>query len=158
MSDEEYMAMAIELARAAWQAGEVPVGAIVVLDGEVVGRGFNQPISRRDPSAHAEIMAMRDAGQRLGNYRLPECSLYVTLEPCAMCAGAILHARVKRIVFGAADPKTGAAGSVINLFQETRLNHHTVIEGGVMAKACGELISGFFRERRSLPQGKSLAP
>jgi tRNA(adenine34) deaminase len=149
MTDDEYMAMAMELARAAWQAGEVPVGAIVVLDGEIVGRGFNQPISSHDPSAHAEIMALRDAGQRIGNYRLPECSLYVTLEPCAMCAGAIMHARIKRIVFGAADPKTGAAGSVVNLFQETRLNHHTDIEGGVLAKECGDLISGFFRERRT---------
>lgn len=148
MTDEEYMALALELARSARQGGEVPVGAIVVLEDEIVGRGFNQPISRNDPSAHAEIMAMRDAGQRIGNYRLPECTLYVTLEPCAMCAGAIMHARVKRIVFGASDPKTGAAGSVINLFQETRLNHHTVIAGGVMAKECGELISLFFRERR----------
>jgi tRNA(adenine34) deaminase len=155
MTDDEYMAMAMELARAAWQAGEVPVGAIVVLDGEIVGRGFNQPISSHDPSAHAEIMALRDAGQRIGNYRLPECSLYVTLEPCAMCAGAIMHARIKRIVFGAADPKTGAAGSVVNLFQETRLNHHTDIEGGVLAEECGDLISGFFRERRTKPNTSS---
>jgi tRNA(adenine34) deaminase len=149
MTDAEYMAMAIELAREAWQAGEVPVGAIVVLDGEIVGRGFNQPIARHDPSAHAEIMAMRDAGQRIGNYRLPECTLYVTLEPCAMCAGAIMHARMKRIIFGAADPKTGAAGSVVNLFHESRLNHHTHIQGGILAEECGELISGFFRKRRT---------
>lgn len=155
MNDDEYMAMAIELARSAWQAGEVPVGSIVVLDGEVVGRGFNQPISQHDPSAHAEIMAMRDAGRKIGNYRLPECSLYVTLEPCAMCAGAILHARVKRIVYGAADPKTGAAGSVVNLFQEPRLNHHTVIEGGILAQECGELISDFFRERRARSHAKA---
>jgi tRNA(adenine34) deaminase len=148
MNDTEYMAIALELARNAWHRGEVPVGAIVVRNGEVIGRGFNQPIARHDPTAHAEILALRDAGNRIGNYRLPECSLYVTLEPCAMCAGAIMHARVKRIVYGAADPKTGAAGSVVNLFQETRLNHHTEIEGGVLATECGEMISRFFRERR----------
>jgi tRNA(adenine34) deaminase len=148
MSDAKYMSLAMELARDAWQAGEVPVGAIVVLEGEIVGRGFNQPISRHDPSAHAEIMALRDAGQRIGNYRLPECTLYVTLEPCVMCAGAMMHARIKRIVFGASDPKTGAAGGVVNLFRETRLNHHAQIEGGVLAEECGELISSFFKERR----------
>lgn len=142
------MSLAMELARNAWQAGEVPVGAIVVFEDEIVGRGFNQPISKHDPSAHAEIMALRDAGQRIGNYRLPECTLYVTLEPCVMCAGAMMHARIKRIVFGASDPKTGAAGSVVNLFLETRLNHHAEIEGGVMAEECAELISGFFKERR----------
>lgn len=148
MRDEDYMTLAMDLARKAWQAGEVPVGAVVVLDGEVVGRGFNQPITRHDPSAHAEIMALRDAGKRVANYRLPECTLYVTLEPCAMCAGAIMHARIKKLVYGAADPKTGAAGSVVNLFQDNRLNHHTDIQGGLMAEACGELISAFFRERR----------
>lgn len=142
------MAMAIELARLAWKAGEVPVGAVVELNGEIVGRGFNQPISKHDPSAHAEIMALRDAGNRIGNYRLPECSLYVTLEPCIMCAGAIMHARLKRIVYGASDPKTGAAGSVVDIFAEPRLNHHTAIEGGVMAEECSELISAFFKERR----------
>jgi tRNA(adenine34) deaminase len=150
MSDSKYMEMAIELARDAWQAGEVPVGAIVVLNGEVVGCGFNQPISQHDPSAHAEIMALRDAGKRIGNYRLTECTLYVTLEPCIMCAGAIMHARIKRIVFGASDPKTGAAGSVVNLFEETRLNHHTEIEGGILAGECGALISAFFQERRRI--------
>jgi tRNA(adenine34) deaminase len=149
MNDEEFMGVAIELARNAWMAGEVPVGAVVVLNGAVVGRGFNQPISQNDPSAHAEIMALRDAGRRIGNYRLPECSLYVTLEPCAMCAGAIMHARIKRIVYGAADPKTGAAGSVINLFAETRLNHHTEILGGILAPECSELISSFFKDRRA---------
>ncbi|MCP5277123.1 MAG: tRNA adenosine(34) deaminase TadA [Thiobacillus sp.] len=151
-NDDEFMAQAIELAREAWRAGEVPVGAVVVLNGKIVGRGFNQPITRHDPSAHAEIMAMRDAGRHIANYRLPECTLYVTLEPCAMCAGAIMHARIKRIVFGAADPKTGAAGSVVDLFGETRLNHHTEIEGGVMAEACSRLISEFFRERRIKPR------
>lgn len=152
MSDAKYMSLAMELARNAWQAGEVPVGAIVVFEDEIVGRGFNQPISKHDPSAHAEIMALRDAGQRIGNYRLPECTLYVTLEPCVMCAGAMMHARIKRIVFGASDPKTGAAGSVVNLFLETRLNHHAEIEGGVMAEECAELISGFFKERRGKPK------
>jgi len=126
----------------------VPVGALVVLEGEVVGRGFNQPIGRHDPTAHAEIMALRDAATRLGNYRLPGCTLYVTLEPCAMCAGAIMHARIERVVFGARDPKTGAAGSVIDLFAESRLNHHTTIVGGVLGEACGSLLSGFFAARR----------
>ena len=149
MNDTEYMTIAMELARHAWRAGEVPVGAIVVWNGEIVGRGFNQPISRRDPTAHAEIMALRDASRRLDNYRLPECSLYVTLEPCAMCAGAIMHARIERLVYGAADPKTGAAGSVVNLFAQTQLNHHTEIESGILAVECGALISNFFRERRS---------
>lgn len=148
LNDDEFMAQAIELAQEALRAGEIPVGAVVVLNGKVVGRGFNQPITRHDPSAHAEIMAMRDAGLHIANYRLPECTLYVTLEPCAMCAGAIMHARIKRIVFGAADPKTGAAGSVVDLFAESRLNHHTEIEGGVMAEECSLMISNFFRERR----------
>jgi tRNA(adenine34) deaminase len=129
-------------------AGEVPVGALVVIDGEVVGRGFNQPVGRRDPTAHAEIMALRDAAARLGNYRLPGCTLYVTLEPCAMCAGAIMHARVARVVFGARDPKTGAAGSVVDLFAEARLNHHTSVSGDVLADECGSLLSAFFAARR----------
>ena len=142
------MGLALDLAREAGAAGEVPVGALVVLEGEVVGRGFNQPIGRHDPTAHAEIMALRDAATRLGNYRLPGCTLYVTLEPCAMCAGAIMHARIERVVFGARDPKTGAAGSVIDLFAESRLNHHTTIVGGVLGEACGSLLSGFFAARR----------
>lgn len=148
MQDEYFMQQALDLARNAARMGEVPVGAVVVLDGTVVGQGFNQPITRHDPSAHAEIMALRDAGKRIANYRLPECTLYVTLEPCAMCAGAIMHARIKRLVYGAADPKTGAAGSVIDLFQESRLNHHTAVRGGVLAEACGTLVSDFFRRRR----------
>jgi tRNA(adenine34) deaminase len=118
MDDSEFMGLALDLAREAGALGEVPVGALVVLEGEVVGRGFNQPMGRHDPTAHAEIMALRDAASRLGNYRLPGCTLYVTLEPCAMCAGAIMHARVGRVVFGARDPKTGAAGSVVDLFAE----------------------------------------
>ena len=148
MNDGEFMGLALELAREAGAAGEVPVGALIVMTGEVVGRGFNQPIGRHDPTAHAEIMALRDAATRLGNYRLPGCTLYVTLEPCAMCAGAIMHARIDRIVFGARDPKTGAAGSVIDLFAESRLNHHTAVVGGVLAEECGSLLSGFFSARR----------
>lgn len=148
MNDEFFMREALQLAGKARDAGEVPVGAIVVLDGAIVGRGFNAPISRHDPSAHAEMMALRDAAQRLGNYRLPGVSLYVTLEPCAMCAGAIMHARVARVVFGAADLKTGAAGGVLDLFAETRLNHHTEVTGGVLAAECGIILSNFFAERR----------
>ena len=148
MNDEEFMGLALDLARQAGAAGEVPVGALVVLDGEVVGRGWNQPIGRHDPTSHAEIMALRDAAQRLGNYRLPGCTLYVTLEPCAMCAGAIMHARISKVVYGARDPKTGVAGSVINLFAETRLNHHASLVGGVLADQCGALLSGFFAPRR----------
>jgi tRNA(adenine34) deaminase len=148
MDDEFYMREALALAQQAWAAGEVPVGAVVVLNHEIVGRGFNAPISRHDPSAHAEMMALRDAAQALQNYRLPGVTLYVTLEPCAMCAGAMLHARVARVVFGAADLKTGAAGSVLNLFDETRLNHHAELGGGVLAEECGALLSAFFAERR----------
>lgn len=148
MDDEQFMGLALDLAREAGAAGEVPVGALIVLDGEVVGRGFNQPIGRHDPTAHAEIMALRDAATRLGNYRLPGCTLYVTLEPCVMCAGAIMHARIERVVFGARDPKTGAAGSIIDLFAEARLNHHTSVVGGVLAEECGSQLSGFFAARR----------
>jgi tRNA(adenine34) deaminase len=151
MSDTEFMNEALALARAAASAGEVPVGALVVHDGRVVGRGFNAPIGRHDPTAHAEVQAMREAAAALGNYRLTGCTLYVTLEPCVMCAGAIMHARVARVVYGAADPKTGACGSVVNLFAESRLNHHAVVEGGVMAEECGALLSEFFRSRRSVP-------
>jgi tRNA(adenine34) deaminase len=142
------MREALALAREAGAAGEVPVGALVVVDGEVVGRGFNRPIGRHDPTAHAEVMALRDAATRLGNYRLPGSTLYVTLEPCVMCSGAIMHARVARVVFGARDPKTGAAGSVIDLYAEERLNHHADIEGGLLAEECGALLSRFFAARR----------
>jgi tRNA(adenine34) deaminase len=148
MTDQEYMQAALALAAEAAEAGEVPVGAIVVKDGEIVGRGYNAPISTHDPSAHAEIRAMRDAAKNLGNYRLVGCTLYVTLEPCAMCAGAIQHARIARVVFGAADPKTGACGSVVNLMEEARLNHHATVEGGVMAQECGGALSAFFAARR----------
>jgi tRNA(adenine34) deaminase len=149
MFDREFMSAALLLAAAAREAGEVPVGAVVVCNGEIIGRGYNAPISSRDPSAHAEIQAMRMAARVLQNYRLTGCTLYVTLEPCAMCAGAIQHARVARVVFGARDPKTGACGSVIDLFGEAQLNHHTSVEGGVLARECGELLTGFFRDRRA---------
>ncbi len=148
------MRAAIELALEAGRAGEVPVGALIVsADGRVVGSGFNQPILRHDPTSHAEVMALRDAAARLENYRLPGCTLYVTLEPCAMCAGAIMHARIGRVVFGARDPKTGVAGSVIDLFGEARLNHHAQVEGGLLAEECGGLLSAFFAARRKRPVG-----
>lgn len=145
---EFFMAQALELARLGGAEGEVPVGAIVVRQDQIIGRGFNAPISLHDPSAHAEIRAIRDAAQRVGNYRLVDCDLYVTLEPCAMCAGAIMHSRISRLFFGASDPKTGACGSIINLFQENRLNHHTSVTGGILAPACGQMLSDFFAERR----------
>jgi tRNA(adenine34) deaminase len=147
--DEDYMREALALAREAATVDEVPVGAVVVVDGRIVGRGFNQPIRRHDPTAHAEIMALRDAAANVGNYRLPGATLYVTLEPCVMCTGAIMHARIARVVFGATDPKTGAAGSVVDLYAEARLNHHADIEGGVLAEECGALLSGFFAARRA---------
>lgn len=146
------MSVALALAHEASEAGEVPVGAVVVKVGQIIGAGSNAPIRRHDPSAHAEIQAMRAAASVLGNYRLTGCTLFVTLEPCAMCAGAIMHARISRLVFGAADPKTGACGSVVNLFAEERLNHHTVVEAGLMAEQCGELLTNFFRERRATSQ------
>lgn len=147
-SDQAFMTRALELARQARDHGEVPVGAIVVHDGAVIGEGFNQPISLADPSAHAEMQAMRMAARRLDNYRLLDATVYVTLEPCAMCAGAMVHARIKRLVYGAADPKTGATGSVFNLVQAEQLNHRLEVEGGVMEKECGELLKDFFRKRR----------
>jgi tRNA(adenine34) deaminase len=148
MGSTEFMLEAIALAREAASCGEVPVGALVIHNGGIVGRGFNQTILRHDPSAHAEIVALRDAANRLGNYRLPGCELYVTLEPCAMCCGAIMHARIAHVVFGASDPKTGAAGSVIDLFAESRLNHHATIQGGILGEDCGRLLSEFFAARR----------
>jgi tRNA(adenine34) deaminase len=149
MQDEDYMREALRLAAQAAEAGEVPVGAVVVKDGQFVGRGFNSPISRHDPTAHAEIAAMRDAARHLGNYRLVGCELFVTLEPCLMCVGAMFHARIARVVYGAKEPKTGAAGSVFNLFTEPRLNHHARIEGGVLAEECGKILSDFFVMRRA---------
>ena len=146
--DGRWMDEALALAREAGARGEVPVGAVVVKDGAVVGRGGNAPIAASDPTAHAEIAALREAARALGNYRLPACSLYVTIEPCAMCAGAILHARIARVVFGARDPKTGACGSVVDLFAEPRLNHHATVVEGVRADECGALLSAFFAARR----------
>jgi tRNA(Arg) A34 adenosine deaminase TadA len=142
------MREALALATEAARRGEVPVGAVLVRGGEVVGRGFNAPISSKDPTAHAEIAALRAAAQAVGNYRLGDATLYVTLEPCAMCAGAIMHARVARLVYGAADPKTGACGSVVDLFAESRLNHHTEVARGVLAAEAGRLLSDFFAARR----------
>ena len=146
--DARWMREALKLAHAAQERGEVPVGAVVVKDGDIIGRGGNAPIAAADPTAHAEIAALREAGRTLGNYRLPGCELYVTIEPCAMCAGAILHARVGRVVFGARDPKTGACGSVVDLFAVPRLNHHATVTGGVLADECGSLLSEFFGARR----------
>jgi len=143
------MLAALEQARKAQAAGEVPVGAVVVHDGEIIGAGFNAPISRHDPAAHAEILALRDAAKRLGNYRLPDCALYVTLEPCVMCVGAMLHARIAHLVYGAADPKTGACGSVVNLFAEAKLNHHATVTPGVMAEECAALLRDFFAGKRA---------
>lgn len=149
MNDADYMGLALKEAEAAWVAGEVPVGAVVVYEGRVVGVGRNAPVGSNDPTAHAEIVAMRVAAQTLGNYRLEGCELFVTLEPCAMCSGAMLHARLRRVVFGAADPKTGVAGSVLDLFAQPQLNHQTTVEGGVRAGECGALLSRFFRARRN---------
>jgi tRNA(adenine34) deaminase len=162
MTDMDYMRAALELARLAEAAGEVPVGAVVVKDGEIIGRGYNAPISRHDPSAHAEMLALRDAAQHIGNYRLVGCELFVTLEPCLMCAGAIMHARIARVVYGASDIKTGACGSVLNAFgelaalnatacshQPVRLNHHAEVSGGVLAEECGLMLSNFFTMRRA---------
>lgn len=147
-TDTDFMQQALELARIAADAGEVPVGAIVVKDGVIIGRGSNAPISTNDPTAHAEIRAMRDAATHLGNYRLVDCTLYVTLEPCAMCTGAIQHARIARLIYGASDPKTGACGSVVNLMAEPKLNHHTDITKGVLAQECSAILSAFFSARR----------
>lgn len=146
--DDGYMREALLLAQHAWNIGEVPVGAVVVKDGKIIGCGFNQPISLNDPTSHAEIVALRDAAQRLENYRLVGCELFVTLEPCMMCVGAMLHARLKRVIFGASDPKTGVCGSLIDLPAETRLNHHATFVGGVLAKDCSEMLTGFFQSRR----------
>ncbi len=148
--DAGYMLEALCLARRAAATGEVPVGAIVVKDGRIIGSGYNQPVGSNDPTAHAEIIAMRNAAKHLHNYRLPGCTLYVTLEPCAMCAGAILNSRLSRVVFGAMDPKTGACGSVVDLFSESRLNHHCTTEGGCMASESVTLLREFFASRRAI--------
>ena len=147
--DETFMREALGLAQLAWNLGEVPVGAVVVKGGEIIGRGFNRPITSNDPTTHAEIVALREAALAMKNYRLVDCELYVTLEPCMMCVGAMLHARLTRVVFGAADPKTGACGSVIDLPAEKKLNHHATFEGGVLAEQCSQLLKAFFAERRN---------
>jgi len=144
------MREALALAQRAAEAGEVPIGAVVVKGGAVVGRGYNRPVSSNDPTAHAEVLALRDAAERVGNYRLGECELYVTLEPCAMCAGAILNARLSRVVYGAADPKSGACGSVVDLFAENRLNHHATVSGGVLAGEAARVLQEFFGARRKV--------
>ena len=150
--DESAMRLALDQAQNAWLVGEVPVGAVVVRDSptgrQVVATGYNRPVTDHDPTAHAEIVALRHAAKLLGNYRLPECEVYVTLEPCAMCAMALLHARVKRVVYGALDPKAGAAGSVVDIFGTPALNHHTRIEGGVLADESATVLRSFFAERR----------
>ena len=147
-ADEYAMRIALDQAHNAALVGEVPVGAVVMRAGQVIATGYNRPITEHDPTAHAEIVALRHAAHLLGNYRLPECELFVTLEPCAMCAMALLHARFKRVVFGAADPKTGAAGSVVDLFANAQLNHHTEVTSGVLSDACGQVLRDFFAERR----------
>lgn len=146
--DHQFMRLAYEQAQLAALAGEVPVGAVLVRDGQVLSSAFNKPIMGHDPSAHAEMLALRSAAHQEQNYRLPGTTLYVTLEPCAMCAGAMLHARVERVVYGAPDPKTGAAGSVMDVFSNKQINHQTVAEGGVMQEECGQLLRDFFKERR----------
>ena len=148
MTDTQYMTLALAEAAKARALGEVPVGAVVVKDGEVIATGFNRPIGLHDPTAHAEVQAMRAAAVALGNYRLPGCTLYVTLEPCAMCVGAMVHARLARIVYGATDPKTGACGSIVDLPAIGSWNHHGTFEGGVLAEECGAILRRFFAERR----------
>ncbi|QWD66782.1 tRNA adenosine(34) deaminase TadA [Polynucleobacter sp. MWH-Aus1W21] len=146
--DQQYMRMAIEQAQLAAQSGEVPVGAILVKDGQVISKAFNKPIANHDPSAHAEMLALREAALAQENYRIPDSTLYVTLEPCAMCSGAMLHARIGRVVYGAPDPKTGAAGSVLDIFASKQINHQTSVEGGIMSEECGQLLRDFFKGRR----------
>jgi len=148
-SDEEYLRLAIDEARAAERDGEVPVGAVVVCEGAVIGRGNNRVLRDSDPTAHAEIVALREAGRALGNYRLEGCSLYVTLEPCAMCAGAILHARIARLVYAAADPKAGACGSVLSVMNHPQLNHKVEVVPGLLAEECGTMLTNFFRAKRT---------
>jgi len=155
--DMAFMRIALAQAELARDQGEVPVGAVVVKDGEVVAVGYNQPIGRHDPTAHAEIVALRLAAEKLGNYRLPGCELYVTLEPCAMCSGAMMHARLARVVYAASDPKTGVCGSVLDLFAHEVLNHHTEVVGGVLANEASTMLKGFFAERRAAAR-RSVAP
>ena len=146
--DQQFMRLAIEQAQLAAQLGEVPVGAVLVKDGQVISKAFNKPIANHDPSAHAEMLALREAALIEKNYRIPGSTLYVTLEPCAMCSGAMLHARIDRVVYGAPDPKTGTAGSVLDLFSSKQINHQTSVDGGIMSEECGQLLRDFFKERR----------
>jgi tRNA(adenine34) deaminase len=157
MLDAHFMRLALAQAGVARAAGEVPVGAVVVKDGELVAAGYNQPIGRHDPTAHAEIVALRAAAEKLGNYRLPGCELYVTLEPCAMCSGAMMHARLARVVYAAGDPKTGVCGSVLDLFAHEVLNHHTEVVGGVLAEEASAMLKSFFAERRAAAR-RNVAP
>ena len=157
LTDIDFMQLALAQAAEAAQSGEVPVGAVIVQAGKVIATGRNSPIAGHDPTAHAEIIALRAAANMLSNYRLPDCSLYVTLEPCAMCSGAMLHARLKRVVFGASDAKTGAAGSVINLFDHPQLNHQTTLQGGVLANESALLLKSFFSQRREEKRGYTSA-
>lgn len=150
MTDEEWMWLALRLAEKAQELDEVPVGAVVVKDGELIGQGYNQPITTHDPSGHAEMIAIRAAGQYLQNYRLEGCTLYVTLEPCAMCIGAIFHARLCRLVYAASDPKTGVCGSILDLPAEERLNHHLEVANGLLAEESGQLLKQFFQRKREL--------
>lgn len=147
--DEQWMQLALDQARLAAAAGEVPVGAVLVKNNEVIAAGFNQPIGRCDPTAHAEVVVLRNAAQTLSNYRVPETTLYVTIEPCAMCAGALVHARVQRLVFGAPEPRAGAVVSTLQLLEGGQLNHRVEVEGGVLADQCAELMQTFFRQRRA---------
>ncbi len=149
MNDKDWMQHAFELAKKAEAQDEVPVGAVIVYEDKIIGEGWNQPISSDDPTAHAEIMALRDAGKKIGNYRLPNATIYVTLEPCTMCVGAIIHARLAKLVYAVDDPKTGACGSVFNLLQTDKLNHTVEIEKGVMEEECRSLIQSFFKEKRA---------
>ena len=158
VADEVFMREALALAQQARDLGEVPVGAVVVKEGVIIGRGFNQPITSHDPTTHAEIVALRDAAKNIQNYRLVNCALYVTLEPCMMCVGALLHARVSRVVFGAMEPKTGVCGSVMNLPNEPRLNHHAQFIGGVLAEECGALLKAFFAGRRQNKNSDQTVP
>lgn len=152
------MRLALAQAQHAWDLGEVPVGAVVVKDGEVIATGYNQPIGSHDPTAHAEIVALRAAAEKLGNYRLPGCELYVTLEPCVMCSGAMMHARLARVVYAATDPKTGACGSVLNLFEQEQLNHHTEVAGGLLADEASAMLKAFFAERRNAARKSVIVP
>ncbi|PXX47277.1 tRNA adenosine(34) deaminase TadA [Undibacterium pigrum] len=157
LRDVQFMQAAYQQARLAWNEGEVPVGAVVVKDGVIIASGYNRPIGKHDPTAHAEIMALRAAAELIGNYRLPGCELYVTLEPCMMCAGAMMHARLARVIYAASDPKTGVAGSLLNVFEHGQLNHHTQVSSGVLADECSSLLKDFFAHRRAAALQKKLS-